>query len=399
MAPPGHPTRDELFRGAALENQLRRWLSDARSASERGLSDDQALTVAEDEWVSRIVERFAVEPLELHEDMTSIEDGGSGRPATVVVPFTGDPDLFDQDPRPAASRNSAGYAVGPHGRRRDGTLRVELSTWSGGLSADHMIELRLAPIREHVGQQRLLLVRFREQLAEAAKTGLTERRRRAEAHRSFLTSSSVPVRRREDAPRSFPAPLVRRPRPELPPLAAAPASPIEPKLVDEFFEHILSVIRAAGRAMTRAPKTYAAWGEEDRRQVLLLMLNTHYVGQAYAEAFNGQGKTDLLIRVEDKNLFIGECFMWGGPASLLAKLQQLFGYTTWADAHLTLIGFVDRRDFSAAVETAREVLEAHESFLGWRDSQPDGELRAGVRWPGDDGRHVTLQVMLIHTPA
>ena len=41
-------------------------------------------------------------------------------------------------------------------------------------------------------------------------------------------------------------------------------------------EHILSVIRAAGRAMSRAPSTYAGWGEEDRRQAFLLMLNSHY---------------------------------------------------------------------------------------------------------------------------
>jgi hypothetical protein len=39
------------------------------------------------------------------------------------------------------------------------------------------------------------------------------------------------------------------------------------------------VIRAAVKAMERAHETYAGWGEDDRRQVLILMLNTHCAGQ------------------------------------------------------------------------------------------------------------------------
>jgi hypothetical protein len=38
------------------------------------------------------------------------------------------------------------------------------------------------------------------------------------------------------------------------------------------------------------------------------------------------GKTDLLIRVADQPLFIGECKIWSGP-------DQLLGYTTWRDGH------------------------------------------------------------------
>jgi hypothetical protein len=40
--------------------------------------------------------------------------------------------------------------------------------------------------------------------------------------------------------------------------------------------------------MERSPKTYAAMGEEDRRQTIVLALNTHYRGQTTAEAFNPQ---------------------------------------------------------------------------------------------------------------
>jgi len=44
------------------------------------------------------------------------------------------------------------------------------------------------------------------------------------------------------------------------------------------------------------------------------MLNTHYEGGATGETFNAAGKTDILIRVEDRNVFIGECKWWSGAA-------------------------------------------------------------------------------------
>ena len=46
--------------------------------------------------------------------------------------------------------------------------------------------------------------------------------------------------------------------------------------------------------MSRAPRTDVGWGEEDRRQALLLMLNSHYACQSYAAAFTASGGTDLL---------------------------------------------------------------------------------------------------------
>ena len=41
------------------------------------------------------------------------------------------------------------------------------------------------------------------------------------------------------------------------------------------------------------------------------------------------GKTDILIRVEDRNVFIGECKLYEGPRSVTDTLDQIFGYATW----------------------------------------------------------------------
>jgi hypothetical protein len=43
------------------------------------------------------------------------------------------------------------------------------------------------------------------------------------------------------------------------------------------------------------------------------------------------GKTDILIRDNDKNIFIAECKFWGGPKLFKETIDQLLGYTSWRD--------------------------------------------------------------------
>jgi hypothetical protein len=59
--------------------------------------------------------------------------------------------------------------------------------------------------------------------------------------------------------------------------------------------------------------------------------NGVFKGQATGETFNFQGKTDILIRVEGKNVFIAECKFWKGEKALLATLDQLLSYLSWRD--------------------------------------------------------------------
>ena len=75
---------------------------------------------------------------------------------------------------------------------------------------------------------------------------------------------------------------------------------------------------------------------------MILMLNTHYAGMVHAEAFNSDGKTDILIREEDKNVFIGECKFYDGPKTVTDTLKQIFGYTTWRDG--------SSRSYSSSIE-------------------------------------------------
>lgn len=163
---------------------------------------------------------------------------------------------------------------------------------------------------------------------------------------------------------------------------------MEPTLVGEFWAHIVGLITSMARGMERSPGNYASRQEEQLRDALLVLLNTHYGGQATGETFNASGKTDILVRVQDRNVFVGECKVWSGPAAFAgadrperSALDQLLAYTTWRDAKLALVMFVHTKDMDRVLKGAREALGSHSGFVAWGVGADEGELRCRVRMP------------------
>jgi hypothetical protein len=96
------------------------------------------------------------------------------------------------------------------------------------------------------------------------------------------------------------------------PSASTAAFKPEPVLDEKNYRAILEVIQSMAMVMERSPTAFAAMGEEDLRQHFLVQLNGHFEGAASGETFNYQGKTDILIREQDRNIFIAECKFWRG---------------------------------------------------------------------------------------
>ena len=93
------------------------------------------------------------------------------------------------------------------------------------------------------------------------------------------------------------------------------------------YEYILSVLSNMVAVMERSPRAFKDMNEEDLRTHFIVQLNGHYEGQATGKTFNYQGKTDILIRADGRNIFVGECKFWTGPSGLTEALDQLLGYT------------------------------------------------------------------------
>jgi hypothetical protein len=193
MALGGDPVLRELFRARALEDSVREWLSLVPRAADL-FSDEEILALGED-GATQLVDGLVVEPLVLLENEAYIEDHGSARASVLVVPFTGDPDLFELDPRPLRSRSGPGYIPGPFGRvteDAEDALHVELTNTPGLSLGDQAVQTRLAPVRNHVDSLRSALERFQVDLREVGLRALEHRREQAEVRRGSLASASLP---------------------------------------------------------------------------------------------------------------------------------------------------------------------------------------------------------------
>src|SRR5262249_16674352 len=137
----------------------------------------------------------------------------------------------------------------------------------------------------------------------------------------------------------------------------------EPALPEAEYDHILSVISHMTKVIERSPNAFATMREEDLRNHFLVQLNGQYEGQATGETFNFQGKTDILLRVDNRNVFRAECKFWEGPAALTEAIDQVLGYTSWRDTKVALLVFNRRKNLSAVLEKIAPTVAAHPNFV------------------------------------
>ena len=382
-------------------------------------SEDYLLNTDLDEWINYLAGEYAVECPALLPDEMEIEDLGEvdvdvshehwsraisnpyepayvkGRQLVLRVPFTGDRQLF-QLQASTFSMNPPRAIIG----NSELQLPIEYPTDTARPDVKAIADRLVQDTTQALDWSRRDCDAHNRGLADEARRAIVQRRERVLADHSHLDGLGIKVRKRGDAPTTYQAPAVRRkPTPERPKAKVAKPTPAEPTMVGALYEHTLAVIRSWVKAMERTPGDYASAEEEALRDALLIMLNTHYEGDGQAEAFNKSGKTDILIRVEDRNIFIAECKRWAGEKAAIDALDQLLGYATWRDSKLALIFFVDRKDIAAVVEKAKAVLAAHPSFERWLDPGDDGELKCAIKWPDDPDRHSELAAFFVHLPA
>lgn len=198
-------------------------------------------------------------------------------------------------------------------------------------------------------------------------------------------SYSPPVRRRPLAPRRHPAQSTPH---------SLPAA--EPFLDDADYEAALAVLRHARNSLERSPSLTAKMGEEGVRDMLLMALNTHFEGKAGGEAFNCSGRTDILIRDRDRNVFIGECKVYdpaykhGVERVIADTLAQLLGYLAWRDTKASLLLFIRHADVSAVTVKALSAIQTHPNCK--RRGEISSEERHDFVFSavGDDDREIRL---------
>lgn len=221
-------------------------------------------------------------------------------------------------------------------------------------------------------------------------------RRRAQllATRNLQAEIGFPVRRRPDAD-TCAVPVKRRNLRPVHPVGTPAATPFppEPAMADRDYQAALAVLRDSRNALERTPALAAKLDEEQIRDLLLVNLNAHFEGDAAGEVFNGEGKTDILIRVEDRNIFIGECKIWGGPGTIDEALGQIFKYLVWRDTKAAILLFIRNKDITAVITKATQKIEAHPNYKRRGPSRTDDQLDFVMYAQDDVEREIHLALL------
>ena len=132
--------------------------------------------------------------------------------------------------------------------------------------------------------------------------------------------------------------------------------------------------------------------------LFLVPLNGHYEGQATGETFNCEGKTDILIRSEGKNIFIAECKYWNGAKKLTEAIDQLLGYSSWRDHQSGCDCFQSKQEFTKVLEVIKSTTKAHPNFKRELDNRSETSFRFTFAHRDDRNRELRLTILAFDIP-
>ena len=148
----------------------------------------------------------------------------------------------------------------------------------------------------------------------------------------------------------------------------------------------------------RCPSSFASLDEEAIRTHFLIQLNGHYEGSATGETFNSSGKTDILIRADNRNVFIAECKFWDGRKSFSKSIDQLLGYLAWRDSKCALLIFNKRKDSTAVRKRMHEMMIGRAEHRKTLMHDHNGDCRYVFVKVSDPGREIQIATMLFDVP-
>ena len=381
-------------------------LSDVLRATEKKIFEEidaiegnRLLNTSVDDLCDYFEKKYKGEVPQLKENEITVDQQEVKRPpyaagtaVTFFVPFDGDAELFRC--RPSTFTVSFPRAI-------IGQIEIVLTypcTTHDAAAVKSEFDKDLSEIRQFLEWITHDVSSFNASLRDKARIRIEARRQKLLKDKNLVASLGFPLKQKDDALRTYVVPTVRRKVViSMPTATTAPFVP-EPRLDMQEYEHILSVISNMVAVMERSPNAFCGMKEEDLRQHFLVQLNGQYEGQATGETFNFEGKTDILIRAEGKNIFVAECKFWRGPESLKEALDQLLGYATWRDTKIALLIFNRERQLSSVLTKIPEVIKEHPNLKREVSYGSETGFRFVLHHRDDTNRELILTVLVFEVP-
>jgi hypothetical protein len=316
-----------------------------------------------------------------------------GTEVAVTIPFLGDAEVFKIRPSTFTSMPPRGVVQNQNLILRfvDEKLDPKVVKTS--------IDRQLAEIEGYLRCLESDFRSFNNSIVQQYRPQIEGRKTKLLADQNLLGELGFPLRPRTSQPSTYAPPSIRRKlKPEVSTRKTVQAFRPEPALPNDDYEHILKVLGDMTVVMERSPSAFKSMDEESLRTHFLMQLNGHYEGQATGETFNYEGKTDILVRVDGQNIFIGECKFWEGPRKLLETIDQILSYSSWRDTKVALIIFNRNKNFTAVLNAIKDTVPTHPNFK--RSLNIEGETRSRyvLSHKDDPSREMIVSILAFDVP-
>jgi len=377
-----------------------------------GLGEEYILNISEEDLVKSLEEKYILNPpifkkdeiYQLDPEDIDVEVAGKeqrllyGRSSikgtlfTIIIPFKGDGELFNYRP-------SSFFSVFPQGEIYGNELYLKYEIINHNReNLKRMIEHDIKLIQSYLDNVKKDVDNFNNLLGNYIRNLITTRKEKFLKDRNLARSLEIPIKKRSDTPWTHS--ILVKPKKisiELPEIKSEKFNP-EPTLAIEIYEEILKLLESMALVMERSPRTFSKLKEEELRNFFLVILNSQFEGEAMGEVFNNKGKTDILIRHDNSNVFIAECKFWRGEKGFLETIDQLFKYVTWRDTKLAILIFNKKGNLKTILEKIPILVEKHTLYKRTIKIEGETKFRYVFHVPSDSNREVILTVMVFDIP-
>lgn len=375
--------------------------------------EDYILNVGHEQFIDYLVERYTISTIHILEDGIYAEEKeenvpsdqlqrhfyyGSGSQTVPVlyytIAFEGDKEMFNYRP-------STFYSVIPRAYVEQNGIIKRIPVYGNDykrseaefLSFKNNLVSHIENINKDLEPFNSSLRGFINSIYESRKEELLSRRK-------IKSGLSIPIKKKTDMSQTFSIPNIQvKKKITVKPTKTESEFLPDPTLDDVTYNDILKIINDMGKEFERKPSVYGNKGEEDLRDHFLMLLEPHFDGSATGETFNKSGKTDILLRYDGGNVFVGECKFWTGAKGFLGTIDQLLGYLTWRDSKTSVIMFVRNKDFTNVIQTAKESIQSHDNFIKFVEQKDESWFNYIFHLNGDKNKEIKVAVMLYHIPS
>jgi len=240
------------------------------------------------------------------------------------------------------------------------------------------------------------ILSFNTDLSKKAKKIIENRKSEIFKKNKFIRALGIPFKKAKDVPETFNISITKK-KPIIKPSAPNEEYTPEPTLNMSEYKHILNICYDIGVEIERHPGIYMGKNEEILRDHFIMALSPNFQSVT-GETFNKKGKTDILIRHENSNVFIAECKFWSGIENYYKTIDQILSYLTWRDSKSAILCFIKNKQLNPVLEQIKSLTSKHDCFVRNNKRQKDGLFEFDFQFRDDNSRGVKLSVLCFHFP-